>query len=196
MGIKQRRTIRFRKTKRLYVIATEGAETEPTYFRLFHPGRDGDFRIKMLGNPGHKSAPGEVVGRLIDFQRRRQPGANTEYWAVIDRDSWEESALSEAFDRISGRSGYHLALSNPCFEFWLYLHLRDNRPFSDRSDCQRALGEIWEEYRKSGYDPTPLRDGIDVAIERARALAEEANPSEVWPLTQGTHVYKLVEKLR
>lgn len=195
MGVKRRRSIRFRKTKRLYVIATEGAETEPTYFRMFRPGREGDFRIKVLGNPGHKSAPGEVVGRLLAFDRKRQPGANTEYWAVIDRDSWEEAAIAEAADMIRGRRGYHLALSNPCFELWLYLHLRDNRPFSDSSDCQRALGDTWEGFLKSGYDPSPLIGGIEDAIRRAKALAADADPTEPWPINQGTHVYRLVEQL-
>jgi len=195
MGIRRHRPVRFRKRKRLYVIATEGAKTEPTYLRLFTPGRDGEFRLRLLGNPGHKSAPGEVVERLLDFEARTQPGQNTEYWALIDRDSWEESAISEANALVKGTPRFHLALSNPCFEFWLYLHFSDSRPFLGSDECRRALQKVWKDYRKSGFDPAPLVDGIPDAIRRARELAATAAESEPWPAMQGTHVYRLVEKL-
>jgi len=67
--VKTRRSA-FKKTKRLFVVATEGAETEPIYFQEFHPGRDGGFRLRILGNPKHKSRPVEVVQRI----RRRVCG--------------------------------------------------------------------------------------------------------------------------
>jgi hypothetical protein len=28
--------------------------------------------------------------------------------------------------RLAKAHGFHLALSNPCFELWLYLHVRDS----------------------------------------------------------------------
>ena len=68
----------FKKTKRLYVIAMEGAMTEPIYFSEFHPGRDGGFRLKLLPNPNHKSRPRDVLKRLIDYEHHERPGPNTE----------------------------------------------------------------------------------------------------------------------
>ncbi|MCB1098863.1 MAG: RloB domain-containing protein [Verrucomicrobiae bacterium] len=193
MGFKPRKTS-FRKQKRLYVVSTEGAQTEPTYLGLFTPGRDGEFRLRIIGNPKHESAPVHVVQRLFDFEKANKPGTNTEYWALIDRDSWDETALSEANRMVRTRDNFHLAMSNPCFELWLYLHLRENKMFADRRDCLRSLGEIWPEYKKSGYDPGYVRDGIADAIRRAKDLEEDAPGGEPWPTGQGTHVYRLIEK--
>ncbi len=184
----------FKKTKRLFVVATEGAETEPISFQEFHPGRDGGFRLKILGNPKHKSRPVEVVQRLMEYERRERPGPDTEYWAIIDRDVWPEPELQEAWNLVTAREGYHLAMSNPCFELWLWLHLRPNRLFSDRHECQRALAREWPDYAKSNYDAAVLMPFVADAVARASGLEEE--PGEPWPAAQGTRVYRLVEKLR
>ena len=183
----------FKKTKRLFVIATEGAETEPICFQEFHPGRDGAFRLKILGNPNHKSRPTEVVQRLIAYEKRERPGKDTEYWAVIDRDAWTEQELRSAWDLIAARENYHLALSNPCFELWLWLHLHPNRPFFDRHDCQRALQREWPEYTKSGYDASALMPHVPAAISRATELEEL--PYTHWPQQQGSRVHELVSRL-
>lgn len=183
----------FKKTKRLYVLATEGAETEPIYFQEFHPGREGAFRLKILGNPKHKSRPVELVQRLMEYEKRERPGPDTEYWAVVDRDAWPETELREAWALMSSHKGYHLAMSNPCFELWLWLHLRPNRPFFDRHDCQRALAREWPDYAKSSYDAAALMPHVLSAISRAAELEEQ--PDAAWPQQQGTRVHRLVSRL-
>jgi len=196
MGVKRRRKTGFRKTKRLFVVSTEGAETEPTYLSLFAPGREGNFRLKVLGNPAHKTKPTEVVGRLIAFEKKEKPGPNTEYWALIDRDAWTEEELAEAFAMVKERKNYFIALSNPCFEFWLFLHHRNPEEFHDRHYCQQRLQEIWPEYDKAAFDPQELASSVDIAIERASLIADNAPAEESWPQKQGTHVFRLIEKLK
>lgn len=182
----------FKKTKRLYVISTEGAETEPIYFQEFRPGRDGSFRLKILGNPNHKSNPVDVVQRLIEYERRERPGPNTEYWAVIDRDAWQDADLRGAYDLVRSRKNYHVAMSDPCFELWLWLHLRPNRPFTDRHDCQRSLEREWPEFSKSDYPAGILMPLAQVACERAEKLTESTSE---WLRSQGTEVSKFVRRL-
>jgi len=184
----------FKKTKRVIVLSMEGTETEPIYFSEFHPGRDGGFRLKLLGNPNHKSRPLDVLQRLLDYERRERPGPNTEYWAVIDRDAWSEDELDEVSREIAKRENYHLALSNPCFELWLWLHLKPNRPFSDRHDCQRCLCREWPEFAKGNYDAAMLMPHVLRACERAKEL--DVTPDAKWPDEQATWVYRLVERLR
>ncbi|MFZ4765695.1 MAG: RloB family protein [Roseimicrobium sp.] len=176
------------------MIATEGAETEPIYFQELHPGRDGNFRLKILGNPNHKSRPAEVVNRLLAYERQERHGPDTDYWAIIDRDAWRHDELCEAWALMSGRSSYHLAMSNPCFELWLWLHLRPNRPFADRHDCQRSLMSEWPEFRKGDYDAGSLVSQVEIACSRAREIDEA--PDTAWPVGQATRVYQLVEKLK
>lgn len=187
-----RRRAGFKKTKRLYVLSTEGAETEPIYFQEFRPGRDGNFRVKILGNPNHKSNPVDVVQRLIEYERRERPGGNTEYWAIIDRDAWPEADLHAAYDLARGRKNYHVAMSNPCFELWLWLHLRPNRPFADRHDCQRSLEREWPAFSKNDYPAAELLASINTACERAENTTTSGTD---WLRAQGTEVFKLVRKL-
>ena len=186
------RPVRFKKTKRLFVISTEGAETEPIYFQAFRPGRDGHFRLKILGNPNHKSNPVDVVQRLVEYERRERPGANTEYWAIIDRDAWDDADLRSAFALARERKNYHIAMSNPCFELWIWLHLRPNRSFADRHDCQRSLEREWPEFSKNCYDAASLIPKVLLACERAEGLA---SPDEAWPVAQGTDVFRLSRRL-
>lgn len=184
----------FKKTKRLFVIAMEGAETEPIYFSEFNPGREGCFRLKLLSNPNHKSRPRDVLQRLIDYERRERPGPNTEYWAVIDRDAWSAAELDEVSREIGRRRDYYLALSNPCFELWLWLHLKPNRPFADRHDCQHSLCREWPEFAKGDYDAAKLMPHVLRACERAKEL--DVTLDAKWPDEQATWVYRLVERLR
>lgn len=187
-----RRRAGFKKTKRLFVLSTEGAETEPIYFQEFRPGRDGGFRLKILGNPTHKSNPVDVVQRLIEYERRERPGSDTEYWAIIDRDSWQETDLRAAYDLVSARKNYHMAMSNPCFELWLWLHLRPNRPFSDRHDCLRNLQREWPAFSKNDYEVAELVPLVSVACERAESITQSTAD---WLREQGTEVSRLVRKL-
>lgn len=127
------------------------------------------------------------------YEKRERPGKDTEYWAVIDKDAWTEQELRSAWELIAARNNYHLALSNPCFELWLWLHLHPNRPFFDRHDSQRALAREWPDYTKSGYVASALMPQVAAAIERAEAL--DVKPHAPWPAQQGTRVHRLVKRL-
>ena len=188
----------FKKTKRLFVIAAEGDATEPSYFAAFHPGRHGTFRLKVLDNPRHKTSPLKVVERLTNFERVCQPGPDTEYWAVVDRDTWSEEELTAAWTLIGTKKGhYHLALSNPCFELWLWLHLFPNRPFADRHDCCRSLAREWPGFRtKSDFDVAALVTTPRLADACRRARELDTDPTTPWPRDQATRIYHLVESLR
>lgn len=87
-------------------------------------------------------------------------------------------------------------MSNPCFELWLYLHLRGHCPFTDRHDCQRKLAKVLSGYRpdsKGNYEMAPLLENVKQAIDRARKQDNTAH--ETWPSSQVTLVYRLVERL-
>ncbi|HEV2805734.1 MAG TPA: RloB family protein [Chthoniobacterales bacterium] len=182
----------FKKTKRLYVVSTEGAETEPIYFQEFRPARDSTFRLKILASTTHKPHPLEVVQRLFDYERRERPGANTEYWAVVDRDEWSLADLSMAYELTHNRADFHIAMSYPCFELWLWLHIRPNRPFNDRRDCQTRLAREWVQFAKNRYPAAELISKAPMACARAEEITERASGILS---SQGTQVFELVRKL-
>ena len=127
---------------------------------------------------------------------------------VIDRDrqSWEISEISEITTLVYQKK-YHLALSNPAFEVWLLLHVKDifeystaeleelfeNRRVGMRTRLERELVKLCGSYNKAKPDLSHFLPHVDTAIIRAEALVRD--PNERWPNYFGTHVFKLVRKL-
>jgi hypothetical protein len=182
----------FRPTKKLYVIATEGTKTEPIYFEQFTPSREKSIRIKILPPIKHKSNPKAVFKRLHAYVREHDLEQKDELWLVIDRDKWDRDLLDSIATNCV-RMGYHIAVSNPCFELWLYIHLADPKHFRDAAHCTSELARIMGGYDKSNYDISILCDGIPHAIERAKSL--DRDETHTWPRNTGTRVYKLVINL-
>jgi hypothetical protein len=191
-----KRRIEFREPKKFFFIAMEGKETEPRYFQEFRTSRAANIQIKLVPNPKHKSRPGEVLDRLRRHMRNNVTRTGDEGWIVVDRDAWLDADL-DAVCAAAANQGYFVAVSNPCFELWLYLHLRANRPFIDRHHCQRELAQVLAGYcpdKKSSFEIRDLLDGVGAAVARAQAL--DVNACQPWPRTQCTRVYRLVQKLR
>lgn len=185
----------FRETNRFVVVSMEGAKTEPRYFELFRTPRDHPVQYKPVPNSNHKSKPSEVFQRL-DREFRNYKRGKDDGWLVIDRDVWEETDLNDVCRKARDK-GYQVALSNPCFELWLYLHLRDNTTFTDRHACQSRLSSVLGNYapgNKGAYDLEELRRSIPEAIRRAAAL--DSSPVTPWPTHQCTRVYRLVQSLQ
>ncbi|OGV41922.1 MAG: hypothetical protein A2X46_17875 [Lentisphaerae bacterium GWF2_57_35] len=189
-----RRQIGYRKPKKHFHIATEGNETEPRYFELFKTTREDEIQLKIIPSK-HKSRPLQVLEHLkLHVAKNGRKG--DEAWLVIDRDAWDEAELNDVF-REAQSYGYEVALSNPCFELWLYLHMRDNRLFANRHQCQDMLQDVLDGYdpnKKSTYKTECLLPNVDMAIQRAQGL--DLHPNDLWPRNQATRVYKLIHRIR
>ncbi len=178
---------------RLCIVATEGTHTEKQYLEgLFGSPK---LKVQVLGAGSESlSAPEHVLARLSLFNDEYDLDNEDERWLMLDVDRWPVHTLHEVCQEAQQR-GFRLAISNPCFELWLWLHLAD----ADHADTngkqfknhlRRALGS----YNPSRLDLsyyTPER--IGAAIERAKALSQDND--QRWPDCPGTHVYKLVESL-
>ncbi|WP_071189335.1 RloB family protein [Trichormus sp. NMC-1] len=176
---------------KLFVIATEGKETEKQYFSMFYDSR---IKIEVLSTgEDNRSAPEYVLERLEEFVNKYDLDEDDSLWLMLDVDRWGAKKLS-AICRQARQKRYHVAISNPCFESWLYLHFDDlsldDKPCRILEDKLRAkLGS----YNKSNLDLSLYKEHIEEAIQRARDL--DTNYRHNWPHTPGTRVYKLVEIL-
>ena len=70
-----------------------------------------------------------------------------EVWAVFDRD--EHPQFEEAV-RLCEQNGVKVGRSNPCFEVWLILHLRDWDKPDGRVGVQETLKGLLPEYDSEG----------------------------------------------
>ena len=103
---------------RLFIIAAEGKKTEKQYFSMFGNRR---CQVHVITNEENKSAPAYILEQLQGFKKEFQLKEDDELWLMVDVDRWGSKQLAAVAAR-AGQRKFHLAVSNPCFEVWLYLH--------------------------------------------------------------------------
>ncbi len=198
---------------RLIVIASEGKDTERIYFKALAKEytnlRVHVHILERSENEQNNSSPEHVLKQLNDYKSKYDLEADDELWLVVDKDRWTEAMLSHVATECSQEVAMHMALSNPCFELWLLLHMEDaaslsleeqeqwmkNRRKSKNADpyLKVRLRQKLGSYHESSYDALTLIAHIEDAIERARAL--DKNPTDRWPQTLGTRVYLLAKSV-
>lgn len=149
-GLSPRRSV-YRDPNTVFVIASEGTETEPTYFRaleqyiLTKPALNRIVKIEILSrrNKGDThSDPKQILALLDEFKKEHTVEEDDELWLLIDRDHRQNDAEKRKIAEIYSlckQKNYEFCLSTPCFELWLLLHLK---PLSDyEADIQQAFLE-------------------------------------------------------
>lgn len=192
---------------RLIVIASEGKDTERIYFKAlakeYTNPRVHVHILERSEDEQNSSSPEHVLKQLNDYKGHYELESDDELWLVVDRDCWTEAMLSRVATECAQNNFMHVALSNPCIELWLLLHLvdatlltseeeqlwMDNRRKSKNADpyLKVRLRQEMGSYHESSYDAKMLIEHVDVAIARAEAL--DKNPADRWPQTLGTRVY-------
>lgn len=198
---------------RLIVIASEGKDTERIYFNaLAEEYMNPRVHVHILersDNEINNSSPEHVLKQLNDYKDQYELESDDELWLVVDRDRWTEAMLSQVATECARDNYMHMALSNPCIELWLLLHLvnvtllppeelllwMENRRRSKNADpyLKVRLRQEMGSYHESDYDAKMLIEHVEIAIERAKLL--DKIPADRWPQTLGTRVYLLAESV-
>ncbi len=179
------------------VIATEGRRTEKDYFNKF-----GSTQIKLeileTGKDG-LSDPKYVLDRLVDRLKLDDIdiAAGDSCWIVIDVDDRTNEHLAQICERAS-EMGFGVAISNPCFEYWLYLHQFEPKELPSMvydADQEKRAGAMKGlppyEYRRLRF--VEFRKDVNSAI--ARAKQNRQGGQSCIPKCPGTDVFKLVRML-
>jgi RloB-like protein len=187
----------------LFVIASEGALTEPRYFRglkerWHHPG----IHIHVLERVDPSlSSPEHVLGELDRFRGEYSLQERDQLWLLMDRDfqSWKPAMISAIAQECQSK-GYFLAASNPCFEIWLLLHFEDVPNQADprkQEWAANADGLLKSEVARHCSASCPYIDNFIPHTEKAIARAEalDIEPETRWPSQLGTRVHRLVKQL-
>lgn len=198
--------------EKIFVLAFEGNDTEEIYFEALKDSvkfNDEQIYLSLLKRPKENtnSAPNHVFNKLKrEAKDQYNFGPNDELWMIIDTDRWKN--IPDICDLCSKEGNMFTAVSNPCFEFWLLLHVKDINDYT--SEEQEAilknskvtnkknvvdirLTEVLGSYNKS--NPLPLRflPHLELAVDRAKALDPNR---EIYPTNLGSHVYRLIEKIK
>lgn len=198
---------------RLIVIASEGKDTEKIYFRTlakeFSNPRVHVHILERSLEEENSSSPEHVLKQLNEYKQTYDLESDDELWLVIDKDRWTDAMLSYVATSCSQDSFMNMALSNPCIELWLLLHLIDplsltleerqkwieNKRKSKNSDpyLKVLLRKCLGSYHESSYDASLLIQHVDDAISRAIVL--DHDPEDRWPQTMGSRCYLLAESI-
>ncbi len=194
-----------------FLIVTEGERTEPLYFKGMQKlivdkigGMVQVVEVPLIDVHGEGSSTGKLISKTEKIVKNSKV-IYQNIWVVFDRDDFEDfdQAIRDGKDK-----GYHIAWSNPSFEYWLYLHFFYSDAALHRHDWSEKLNDIFRQYnladgvyRKNQQDIyclADLNDGVNIAIKNAkRRMADfderRDKPSEYDP---GTTVYKLAEVLK
>ncbi|WP_159037247.1 RloB family protein [Streptomyces specialis] len=175
-----------RELRKRLLIVCGGVKTEKDYF---HGMRD-HFRSPNVTIKVDTDArsPLHVVRKAASSFRNNSDDFD-ECWAVFDVDDFDVStAVAEA-----KRGNVNLAISNPCFEYWLLLHFCEH-PGSITT--RNALINVRKHL--PNYDKTRLRfsdyaDGVEEAVVRAE-IRDRGNSSEPG-VNPSTRVWRIVEQV-
>jgi hypothetical protein len=151
---------------RLFIIACDDTFAPQQYFSFFRIPR---VKLHVVPTEDGTSVARQVLERLLKFEHE----ADDELWMLLDTDHCTRGThlggFTEALQR-ARKQDVHIALSKPCFEFWLLLHHDDEAQMANLSSCTEVearlrsiLGEYNKTRLKAGHYPA---GAVATACER------------------------------
>lgn len=170
------------RMRKIALVICEG-ETEVCYINLLKTWYKSPIRI-VSHIEGTKITPSLVEKRTKELKISQWDKVHT--FLMYDMDV---HAINEKLMKCKAE----MLLSNPCFEIWLLLHVKDRKTSIETDALIKELknsAPLWKNYSKSAFTDTQkafLNSNTNEAVARARDLREFQNPS--------TGIYKLIEML-
>lgn len=220
------------RSSKIIFFSCEGLVTEEEYFKILSDKIFADIssqlclvsarkdflkipneeRTQEQWNEQNKSSPQYVLDRLENFKKDNDhiyefaKHPEDEYWIVIDTDDHIAPNKILEFTTViqqCEQKKIKYAVTNPFFEFWLYLHHFDVVD-EDKTHANK-VGDNYFRLKMNGIGitlggnghklPNPKDytiENVAKAVERAKNL--HTNNSERWPKELGSHVYLLVDE--
>jgi hypothetical protein len=155
------------------LVVSGGQRTEPDYLSGLRRVRRARIEVK------HKTdSPLNLVGYANKVFNEAEYDA---VWCVVDVDQFDiEAAKARA-----QTSAVELAVSDPCFEFWLLLHFVDHKAYvADAKAACALLAKQVPGYAKKKVDFGKFDAGVETAIKRAKESGPGNPSTDVWRLVE------------
>ena len=184
---------------KLFAIVCEGSKREPFYFNVFRYFSSkiavdvieeivSDEEIRAVQSK--KSSPKWLLDRALIYIEKEGLNNEDDLWFVMDIDKWQVEQLRDIALHCEENPNWHIVLSNPCFEVWLYFHKKADLSKSTSKSSQEFKTEI-ATLEKGGYHPYTFIPQLPEAIKNAKAM--DTNPEHFMPDFKETKVYQLGE---
>lgn len=178
----------------LIIIACEGEKTEAEYlsFSCFQNSR---VKLCIVPSKDGKSAPPYVQENLENEAAKYDLKSGDQLWIVMDTDRWIfETQIKPFINLRIKKLPVRLAVSNPCFELFLFLHFDSlpAYPVKDSKVMEKMLRNKIGQYSKSNLKKEVYAPNIQKAIKEADKTKYRTNSL---PLNPGTDVGKLIKTI-
>ncbi len=187
---------------RIFLVIVEGAETEPAYFHALK-AREliPKHRVQLIVHspPNHASSPEHLLTLAGQKSSEFALQDGDEVWIILDVDLQSGSNRKRQLhqlDHACRQRGWNVALSNPCFELWYWLHVSDQLASIDDTcaSVEKALREALGGYSKKTPPPACLEWAtLALAIQRASDLDTDLRAPI--PASRGSRLYRLFQHL-
>lgn len=171
---------------------SRGKQMKPNFF-VFCEGETEIAYVKFLRSLYR--APIQVIPKKgksnisEDFiERSKNDYVKTEQDKVFLMYDLDVDGILEHLQKISKTI---LLVSNPCVELWFLLHYQEQKTRLSSYECVKKMKKVSKGYKKGALsveEKDVLAKNKELAVERARILAEYNNPS--------TTVFRLLEMLK
>ena len=187
----------FKDAKPVVLVICEGGTEKEYLDGLVDANKNSRVKVEVIG---HEGVPKTVVQyakkRKKENQKRalREKDDNLEFdavWGLFDVDAHPNIPDAQQMAR---DNGIRLAISNPCFELWLYLHFADQPGIQHRHEMQRLLKEHVPAYDKHIKYST-FASNYKQAVSRARQLENLADADGDQGRNPNTGVWRLTEDI-
>ncbi|HDN25559.1 MAG TPA: RloB domain-containing protein [Thioploca sp.] len=189
-----------REPKLKLIVVCEGEKTEPKYLNDFTKEHNNPLvEIKVIPKGG---APVTLVKKAVQFKKKLERQARRsknsfdqrfQVWGVFDVD--EHPNIPQAKDTARS-NGVKLGISNPCFELWGLLHIRNYDAPIHRHDLQRLLEQLMPGYdheSSATFNYEFIGDNYDIAKKRAKQGCQRREEEDDSGGNPSTDVYVLLD---
>ena len=178
----------------LFIIACEGEKTEAQYLSFSFLLNS---RVKLLVIPSEagRSAPRHILDNLKAKVSSIDVKPDDQLWLVADVDRWPyEAQLKAIINKKISNLPVKLAISNPCFELFLYLHFAEmpQEEIKDSETMESMLRQLLGEYSKTNLEESTYSPHVTKAISESEKTSHGSN---LLPTNPGTDVGNLIKAI-
>ena len=181
------------------IIVTDDSENAPRYFACLHRHVSSHVVIKAVPvgkGPDHVLLEARAQQEQLSDEQGASDDTQDMVWMLLDMEHTEDRR--EAANRVAeiGRAkGIKVALSDPCFELWILLHLvNTGRMFNTCKDVWHDLQKQWEAKFKSRPDSKASLDYQRIIGDRGTA-AKRAEQQHKSGGRSYTEIYRLIGEI-
>lgn len=175
----------------LFLVICEGERREFQYFNYFD-GVSRRLKIIAIPNDSGQSAPKHLQMNAEETVQKYDDGGIYELWVVMDVDNWKQKDLHDMQSFCKAKNNWSIAISNPCFEVWLYFHFEKTLPIIERLNQCKTWKKVVDKLGNSGFDSVYHPTLLATAIQNAKSNYEGEG---YFPKVGSTQVFRLGEKI-